>query len=163
GRAARPARPGLGEKLNNWRALAGRCRLHYAASSQEDAMINPHWSRSHASIALGAAIVSAAATYFAMTFVAPTRGPTQPPTQRISVMTQALADIPGREVRILSIDLAPSDGSPPHRHPGHHVFGYVIEGSYEWKIGDEPARILKAGDAFYEPPGVLHAVSRNAS
>lgn len=119
---------------------------------------------SYGAVAAVAAIVSAAATYGAMTFVAPSRAQTPPAaTQRIDVMTQALSDIPGREVRITLLDLMPGHASPPHRHPGHHVFGYIVDGTYEWKIGDGPVKTLKPGEAFYEPPGVLHAVSRNAS
>jgi len=119
---------------------------------------------SYVAVATGAAIVSAAATYSAMTFVAPLRAQTVPaPTQRTEVMTQPLADIAGREVRITLIDMMPGHASPPHRHPNHHVFGYIVDGTYEWKIGDAPAKTFKPGEAFYEPPGVLHAVSRNAS
>jgi quercetin dioxygenase-like cupin family protein len=33
----------------------------------------------------------------------------------------------------------------------------------EFQAGDAPARRLKAGDTFYEPATVLHAVSRNPS
>jgi quercetin dioxygenase-like cupin family protein len=119
---------------------------------------------SYGLVATSAAIVSAAATYGAMTFVDPSRAQTPPaPTQRVEVMTQTLADIPGREVRITLLDLMPGHASPPHRHPNHHVFGYIVDGTYEWKIDDGPAKMFKAGEAFYEPPGALHAVSRNAS
>ena len=52
--------------------------------------------------------------------------------------------------------------SAPHRHPGP-VFGYVLEGELDFQAGDAPARRLKAGDTFYEPARVLHAVSRNPS
>jgi quercetin dioxygenase-like cupin family protein len=119
---------------------------------------------SYTVIAAAAAVVSAAATYGAMTFVPPSRAQTAPaPTQRTEVMTQPLADVPGREVRITLLDLMPSHASPPHRHPNHHVFGFIIDGTYEWKIDDGPVKTFKPGQAFYEPPGVLHAVSRNAS
>jgi quercetin dioxygenase-like cupin family protein len=114
---------------------------------------------SYGVVAGSAAVLSAAATYGAMTFVAPSRAQ----TGRIDVMTQALADIPGREVRITLLDLMPGHASPPHRHPNHHVFGYIVAGTYEWKIDDGPAKTFKPGEAFYEPPGVLHALSRNAS
>jgi len=50
-----------------------------------------------------------------------------------------------------------------HRHPGHHTFGYVIEGTYEFAINGEPSRTLKAGDTFYEPPTAIHSTSRNPS
>jgi quercetin dioxygenase-like cupin family protein len=121
-------------------------------------------TRSHGLVAVAAAIVSAAATYGTMTFVAPSRAQTPPaPTQRTDVMTQTLADLPGREVRITLLDLMPGHASPPHRHPGHHVFGYIVDGTYEWKIDDGAMKTFKPGEAFYEPPGALHAVSRNAS
>ena len=53
--------------------------------------------------------------------------------------------------------------SARHRHPGHHTFGYVIEGTYEFAINGEPSRTLKAGDTFYEPPTAIHSTSRNPS
>jgi uncharacterized RmlC-like cupin family protein len=40
---------------------------------------------------------------------------------------------------------------------------YVIDGSVFFGIDDREPVVLKAGDSFYEPPGALHAVSRNAS
>ena len=39
----------------------------------------------------------------------------------------------------------------------------MLEGTYEVKIDDGPVRQLKAGESFYEPPGALHAISRNPS
>ncbi|HKA56536.1 MAG TPA: cupin domain-containing protein, partial [Candidatus Binatia bacterium] len=48
----------------------------------------------------------------------------------------------------------------PHRHPGP-AFGYVLEGEFEWAIDDQPAKVLKAGETFYEPAGCLHRVAKN--
>jgi quercetin dioxygenase-like cupin family protein len=62
----------------------------------------------------------------------------------------------------LEVTFEPGAASAPHRHPGA-VFGYVLEGELEFQAGHAPARRLKAGDAFYEPSRVLHAVSRNPS
>jgi quercetin dioxygenase-like cupin family protein len=78
------------------------------------------------------------------------------------VLTQAMSDI-AREMRISVTERAPGNSSSPHRHPGHHTFGYVLEGTYEIQVDDGPVRQLKAGESFYEPPGSLHAVSRNPS
>jgi quercetin dioxygenase-like cupin family protein len=115
-------------------------------------------------VAVPAAIIGGLATYGAMTFVPSTQAQTQnAQTQRREVLKQTLADIPGREVRVLHVDLAPSDGNVPHRHPGHHVFGYILEGAYGWKVDDGPTKVFKPGEIFYEAPGVLHAVSKNAS
>jgi quercetin dioxygenase-like cupin family protein len=79
------------------------------------------------------------------------------------LLTQPLPDLPGREVRVTLLERGPGASSPPHRHPGHHVFGYVIEGTYEFAINGEQPRLLKAGDMFYERPGALHTTSRNPS
>ncbi|WP_307721560.1 cupin domain-containing protein [Embleya hyalina] len=49
----------------------------------------------------------------------------------------------------MTVGLPPGDaGTPPHRRSGP-VFGYMVEG--------EPARIIRAGEAFREPGGdVIH-------
>jgi quercetin dioxygenase-like cupin family protein len=60
----------------------------------------------------------------------------------------------------VEVTIAPGQEGVPHRHPGPG-FGYVLEGEYEWAIDDQPARILQAGESFYEPTGCLHRVSRN--
>ena len=86
-----------------------------------------------------------------------------PATKVTPLMQQMLADIPGREVLAVTLDIPPGGGSGPHRHPGHHIVGYVLEGSYRIKIDDGPEKVLSKGDTFYEAPGQLHAVSRNAS
>src|SRR6476646_822330 len=44
----------------------------------------------------------------------------------------------------VEVTLPPGASSAPHRHPGP-VFGYVIEGTYEWAIDENPAKLLKAG------------------
>ena len=68
----------------------------------------------------------------------------------------------GKEAKavVIEVTLEPGQEGAPHRHPGP-VFGYVLEGEYEHAINDEPAKVLKAGDTFYEPTGCLHRVSRN--
>jgi quercetin dioxygenase-like cupin family protein len=122
---------------------------------------------SHAAIGSVAAVAAAAATYLVtdgrMVVLAPSVAHAQAAGQKTTdVVTQAMPDL-GREMRIRLTERDPGNGSPPHRHPGHHTFGYVLEGTYEVKVGDGPLRQLKAGESFYEPPGALHAVSRNPS
>jgi quercetin dioxygenase-like cupin family protein len=78
-------------------------------------------------------------------------------------MQQALAEVPGREVRMIVLDIPAGGGSGPHRHPGHYTFGYVLEGAYRIKVDDGAEQVLTAGQTFYEAPGQLHAVSRNGS
>lgn len=107
-------------------------------------------------VASAAALLSVAITSYIRTSQAQPAAPAQ-------LLTQPLADLPGREVRISLLDRAPQASSPPHRHPGHHTFGYVLEGTYELAVDGAAPRLLKAGEVFYEPPGALHSVSRNPS
>jgi quercetin dioxygenase-like cupin family protein len=86
-----------------------------------------------------------------------------PATKATQVMKQPIAEFPGHEVTITTLDIPPGGGSAPHRHPTTHNFGYVLEGSYRIKLDDGPERVLNKGDTFYEAPNQLHAVSRNAS
>ena len=68
----------------------------------------------------------------------------------------------GKESKATAVEvtLEPGQAGDPHRHPGP-TFGYVLEGEYEWAIDDQPAKVLKTGDTFYEPAGCLHRVSKN--
>lgn len=61
---------------------------------------------------------------------------------------------------VVEVTLEPGQAGLPHRHPGPG-FVYVIEGEYELGIDDQPTKIYKAGETFYEPTGCLHRVSRN--
>ena len=64
------------------------------------------------------------------------------------------------KVTVVEVTLEPGQAGKPHRHAGP-VIGYVLEGEYEWAIDDHPAKILKAGETFYEPGGCLHRVAKN--
>ena len=83
-----------------------------------------------------------------------------------SVKTLAARDIveklDGKEAKAAAVEVtfAPGQEGEAHRHPGP-AFGYVLEGEYEWAIDDQPSRVLKVGETFYEPAGCLHRVSRN--
>ena len=61
---------------------------------------------------------------------------------------------------VVEVTLEAGQAGEPHRHPGP-VFGYVLEGEYELGIDDQPAKVLKVGETFYEPTGCLHRVSKN--
>ena len=117
---------------------------------------------SYALVAGAAAALSTLATWQGMVLVTPSAA--QPAAGGVQqIVSQPLADVPGREVRISVIERAPGFASPSHRHPGHHTFGYVIEGTYEFAIDRREPRLLKAGDTFYEPPTAVHSTSRNPS
>jgi hypothetical protein len=48
-----------------------------------------------------------------------------PATKVTTLLKEAIAELPGREIIMVTLDIPPGGGSPPHRHPGHHIFGYV--------------------------------------
>src|SRR6478609_6152402 len=82
--------------------------------------------------------------------------------RKVLSATDIVEKLDGKEAKATTVELIlePGQSSVPHRHPGP-VFGYVIEGEYEWAIDDRPAKVLKAGETFYEPTGCLHRVSKN--
>ena len=116
---------------------------------------------SHVLVAGAAAGLSALVTWQGAALVTPSAAQPAPGVRQI--LSQPLSDVPGREVRMILVEQAPAAASPPHRHPGHHTFGYVIEGTYEFAIDRQAPRLLKAGDTFYEPPTAVHSTSRNPS
>lgn len=61
---------------------------------------------------------------------------------------------------VVEVTIEPGQAGLPHRHPGSAI-GYVVEGEYELGIDDQPTKVIKAGQTFYEPGGCLHRVSRN--
>jgi len=117
---------------------------------------------SYAAVAVVAAVLAAVATWGATKFVATSAAQTAAAGAG-ALLTQPLVDLPGREVRISLLDRDPGASSARHRHPGHHTFGYVIEGTYEFGINGQPSRVLNAGETFYEPPTAIHSTSRNPS
>ena len=46
-----------------------------------------------------------------------------------------------------------SAGAPPHRHPSGPCFGYMLEGEMLFELEGEPPRVIRAGEAFWEPGG----------
>jgi quercetin dioxygenase-like cupin family protein len=70
----------------------------------------------------------------------------------------------GAHAMTIVVEFPPGDpGSPPHRHPGP-AFGYVLEGEMLFELEGEAPRVVKAGEAFWEPGGdVIHYSDGNAS
>lgn len=69
----------------------------------------------------------------------------------------------GAHAMTVTIEYPPGDaGAPPHRHPGP-AFGYVLEGEMRMELEGEAERIIKAGEAFWEPGGdLVHYQDGNA-
>ena len=63
---------------------------------------------------------------------------------------------------MLEVNYPPGVTSASHQHPGP-TFGYVVSGKVKWAINGEPAKVLEAGQSFFEPMGSVHSTSANAS
>ena len=79
-----------------------------------------------------------------------------------TVMTKALADIPGKEVVMITVEYPPGGADPVHRHDAH-AFIYVLEGSIVMQVKGGKEVTLKPGQSSYEGPQDVHVVGRNAS
>jgi quercetin dioxygenase-like cupin family protein len=70
---------------------------------------------------------------------------------------------PAGRVNAVRVDYAPGGFTQgTHIHPAG-AYVYVMEGSVEFGVDNGEPFLLKAGDSYFEPPGALHSVSRNAS
>ena len=77
---------------------------------------------------------------------------------------QAIPNIPGKSLVAFIVDYAPGGASPSHLHSNSSfIFAYVVSGAIESQVNDEPKRVYRAGESWYETPGSHHRVSRNAS
>src|SRR5262245_1858694 len=66
------------------------------------------------------------------------------------------------ETSLVDVTYEPGGANPPHRHPCP-VVGYVLEGAIRLQLKGQSARVVKAGETFYESPDDVHLVSANAS
>ena len=78
------------------------------------------------------------------------------------LMTKALADMPGKEALMLTVEYPPGSSDAIHRHNAH-AFVYVLEGSIVMQVKGGKPVTLTPGQTFYEGPGDVHVVGRNAS
>ena len=84
------------------------------------------------------------------------------PVRVTELMTKALANAPGKEVTMLTVEYAPGGADPVHRHNAS-AFVYVLEGSIVMQMKGDKEVTLTAGQTFYEAPDGVHLVGRNAS
>ena len=89
--------------------------------------------------------------------------PAKSQSSKVAVLLKKpLAGVEGKEVTLVAVDYPPGTASARHRHPGP-VFGYVAEGAVVFQIDNGPLTTYRKGETFYEEPGHVHTVSRNAS
>jgi quercetin dioxygenase-like cupin family protein len=79
------------------------------------------------------------------------------------VAAHGLPDLPGKRLTAVVVTYAPGGKSARHHHAGS-VWAYVLSGAIRSQnSATGPAKVYRAGDSFFEPPGSEHLVSENAS
>jgi quercetin dioxygenase-like cupin family protein len=78
------------------------------------------------------------------------------------VMLKDLADQPGKEMLMITVVYPPGVVEHIHRHDAY-AFLYVLEGSIIEGVRGGKEVTLTPGQTFYEGPGDVHTVGRNAS
>jgi quercetin dioxygenase-like cupin family protein len=80
----------------------------------------------------------------------------------VSVMQKDLADVPGKEMVMLTVDYPPGAVEHVHRHDAY-AFVYVLEGTIVEQVRGGKEVTLTPGQTFYEGPNDVHTVGGNAS
>jgi quercetin dioxygenase-like cupin family protein len=87
---------------------------------------------------------------------------TAPQPVVVPVMQKDLADAPGKEMVMLTVEYPPGAVEHIHRHDAH-AFVYVLVGSIVEGVRGGKEVTLTPGHTFYEGPNDVHTVGRNAS
>ena len=98
---------------------------------------------------------------------APTAGSKHGAPLRETVTVAAdepIPNLPGKRLVTHIVDYPPGASSAPHRHAGSaFIYAYVLSGEIRSQIDDEPVRVYRPGETWFERPGSYHRVSENAS
>ena len=80
------------------------------------------------------------------------------------VYEHALPNVPGKSIKGVLVNYAPSGASPAHTHPDSaFIYATVLEGAIRSSVNGGPVKTYRAGESFSELPGDRHSVSENAS
>jgi quercetin dioxygenase-like cupin family protein len=105
---------------------------------------------SHAAFGCATALLASSVTYLALAQGQAVGGQPAASTgvRQTELFKTTMNDVLGRVVTVRRTERDPGNGSGPHRHPGSHTIGYVLEGTYEVKVDDGPLQKLGPGDTF---------------
>lgn len=79
----------------------------------------------------------------------------QNPGLQRTLVGRADVSVPGREAVVARVEVAPGGKAGRHTHPGDEI-SYVLEGEATLLVDGQPPRIVKAGESFVVPAGVVH-------
>ena len=89
-------------------------------------------------------------------------GPPQDQPKIDELLNAPLAGEAGKEVDIKIYTFAPGTVLPWHIHPDAHEFVYQLEGTLTLEFEGQATREVKAGEAVYVPPNVVHRGSNRS-
>jgi len=72
------------------------------------------------------------------------------------LIAAALAGEEGKEVNAQLYTFPPGTVLPWHIHPDAHEIAYILEGALTFQRAGEEPKEIKAGEADYLPPNVVH-------
>lgn len=73
---------------------------------------------------------------------------------RLTILDTVIKEISVKSIKAVKITFEPNQKGTLHKHPCN-VLGYILSGSCYFKVKDDSAKILNAGDAFIEPVDVI--------
>ena len=77
---------------------------------------------------------------------------------------EPIPNLPGKRLVTHIVDYRPGASSASHRHARSAFFyAYVLSGEVRSQVDDEPVRVYRPGETWFERPGSYHRVSENAS
>jgi quercetin dioxygenase-like cupin family protein len=80
------------------------------------------------------------------------------------VFKQLIPNVEGKSMVAVVVSYPPGAKSPAHHHArSAFIYAYVLSGAIRSQVGDEPAKVYRTGEGFYEVPGSYHRISENAS
>ena len=77
-----------------------------------------------------------------------------PAVHRVDLVSHELS-VAGKEGIQVRVDFDAGAFAPKHTHPGEEI-AYVLQGSLEYQLGDQPPVRLKAGESLFIPAGTPH-------
>lgn len=80
------------------------------------------------------------------------------------VFEHELPNAQGKSMVAVVVNYPPGGKSPVHHHAqSAFIYAYVLSGAVRSQVGDEPSKVYRVGEGFYEVPGAHHGISENAS
>ena len=80
------------------------------------------------------------------------------------VFEHIIPNAQGKSMVAVIVSYPPGGKSPAHHHAqSAFIYAYVLSGAIRSQVGDEPAKVYRVGEGFYEVPGSHHMISENAS